>query len=64
MTQARPVLVVEDDPKIAQLLLDYLRSAGFAASAIADGRLALGQIERPAPSVGAGASCALRCRRR
>lgn len=51
MTQARPVLVVEDDPKIAQLLLDYLRSAGFEASAIADGRLAVGQIERSPPSV-------------
>ena len=51
MTEPRQVLVVEDDAKIAQLLLDYLRSAGFAASAIADGQLALAQIERTPPSV-------------
>lgn len=51
MTEARHVLVVEDDAKIAQLLLDYLHSAGFAASAIADGLLALAQIERAPPAV-------------
>ena len=51
MTEPKHVLVVEDDPKIAQLLLDYLRSEGFAASAIADGQLALAQIQRSPPSV-------------
>jgi two-component system response regulator BaeR len=47
----RRVLVVEDDAKIAQLLLDYLRSEGFEASAVADGQLALRQIEDAPPSV-------------
>lgn len=51
MTEPRHVLVVEDDAKIAQLLLDYLRSDGFAASAVADGNLALAQIERTPPAV-------------
>ena len=39
------VLVVEDDRKIAQLLLDYLGADGFVASAVHDGREALRQIE-------------------
>lgn len=51
MTEPKHVLVVEDDPKIAQLLLDYLRSEGFAASSIADGQLALAQIQRSPPAV-------------
>jgi two-component system response regulator BaeR len=46
----RRVLVVEDDAKIAQLLLDYLRSEGFEAEAIADGREALRRIEESVPS--------------
>ena len=51
MTEARHVLVVEDDAKIAQLLLDYLRNDGYSANAIADGKLALAQIERTPPAV-------------
>jgi two-component system response regulator BaeR len=47
----RRVLVVEDDAKIAQLLLDYLRSEGFEASSVADGQVALRQIEAAPPSV-------------
>lgn len=35
------VLVVEDDPKIARLLLDYLLAQGWSAQAAADGHLAL-----------------------
>jgi two-component system, OmpR family, response regulator BaeR len=46
----RTVLVVEDDSKISQLLLDYLRDAGFAATAIADGRLALAHIKANPPA--------------
>ncbi len=49
-TQQR-VLVVEDDAKIAQLLLDYLRSDGFDAEAVADGQLALRRIEQSPPAV-------------
>ena len=51
MSEAKQVLVVEDDAKIAQLLLDYLRSDGFAASTIADGSVALARIEKAPPSV-------------
>ena len=38
---ARPVLVVEDEPKLAALLCDYLRAHGFAPHAVADGPTAL-----------------------
>jgi two-component system response regulator BaeR len=51
MTAARRVLVVEDDTKIAQLLLDYLRNDGYDASAVADGQHALTQIEQALPAV-------------
>ncbi len=51
MTTTRRALVVEDDAKIAQLLLDYLHAEGFSASAVANGRLALTEIEREVPSV-------------
>lgn len=48
---ARHVLVVEDDPKIAQLLLDYLVAEGMRARAIADGLSAVEDIERDRPSL-------------
>ena len=44
-TAAAPVLVVEDDPKIAQLLLDYLRAEGLPAQAVADGAEAVRQVD-------------------
>jgi two-component system, OmpR family, response regulator BaeR len=47
----RRILVVEDDPKIAQLLIDYLRNDGFDASAVSDGRVALAQIEHDVPAL-------------
>jgi two-component system response regulator BaeR len=53
MTAAGPrrVLVVEDDPKIAQLLVDYLGRDGFDTLAIADGQAALSHIERSIPAL-------------
>jgi two-component system, OmpR family, response regulator BaeR len=51
MTHPRRVLVVEDDAKIAQLLLDYLHNEGWEASAVADGKLALSQIESAPPAL-------------
>jgi two-component system response regulator BaeR len=51
MTPARRVLVAEDDPRIALLLLDYLHSEGFEAESIADGELALAAIKRATPDV-------------
>jgi two-component system response regulator BaeR len=43
------ILVVEDDPKIASLLVDYLRHDGFDASSLADGVQALQAIEQDTP---------------
>lgn len=42
------VLVVEDEPTIADILCDYLQQAGFAATRLGDGRQALDAI-RSAP---------------
>lgn len=44
------VLVIEDDPKIARVVVDYLRAAGFAASSMSDGARALAAIRVQAPS--------------
>jgi two-component system response regulator BaeR len=48
---ARPrrVLVVEDDAKIASLLVDYLRSGGFAAESVGDGLAAVERVRAAAP---------------
>lgn len=51
MTSERRVLVVEDDPRIALLLLDYLRSEGFDARTLADGHLALAEVRHAPPSL-------------
>jgi two-component system, OmpR family, response regulator BaeR len=51
MTTTRHVLVVEDDAKIAQLLLDYLQQEGFAASVVANGQVALQQIKAAPPAL-------------
>lgn len=34
----RRILIVEDEPQLADLLADYLRASGFAPSQLADGR--------------------------
>jgi two-component system response regulator BaeR len=41
MNGPRNVLVVEDEPKLAALLCDYLRANGFAPRVAADGPAAL-----------------------
>jgi two-component system, OmpR family, response regulator BaeR len=46
----RTVLVVEDDDKIAALLLDYLAAHGFAAERLADGLQVVPRVQREAPS--------------
>lgn len=51
MSTARQALVVEDDAKIAQLLLDYLRDEGFEARAIGDGQQAVAAIESAPPAI-------------
>ena len=51
MSAMRRVLVVEDDPRIALLLIDYLHSEGFEAASIADGERALSEIRRATPDL-------------
>jgi two-component system response regulator BaeR len=51
MTSSRRILVVEDDARIAQLLLDYLRNDGHQAQALADGQQALSEIRRSPPDL-------------
>ena len=45
------VLVVDDEPKLRQVLQEFLELHGFAASAVASGEDALAQLDRLAPSV-------------
>jgi two-component system alkaline phosphatase synthesis response regulator PhoP len=45
------VLVVEDDPDIAQLVVHYLGKAGFSAETMANGREALAAIAARAPDL-------------
>ena len=45
------VLVVEDDPKIAQVLVDYLHAGGLAARQVADGVLAVQTTRQHPPGV-------------
>ena len=47
----RSVLVVEDEPKIADVVCSYLRRAGFGAAAVASGSAALAAFERDPPSL-------------
>ena len=46
---ASRVLVVEDDRKISDLLMNYLRMDGYEATAVYDGREAVQQISQRAP---------------
>ncbi len=43
------ILIVEDEPKLAAVLADYLRAAGFEPLIAADGRLALQRHAQEAP---------------
>ncbi|WP_374585112.1 response regulator [Ideonella dechloratans] len=45
------VLIVEDEPKLAALLQDYLRAAGFNTEIVADGRLVLDAIRQRPPAL-------------
>ena len=44
------ILIVEDEPKLAELLRDYLRADGFAATALDDGAQAAEWIRAHAPA--------------
>ena len=45
------VLVVEDETELAQILVDYLKRDGFAASTQADGLLAMKELQRTLPDL-------------
>lgn len=49
MTQQPSVLIIEDEPKIAQILVDFLAMDGFSASVINDGALAVDAIRTQQP---------------
>jgi two-component system, OmpR family, response regulator BaeR len=51
MNDPRTVLVVEDEAKLAALLSDYLRAAGFEPLVAADGRTALTLFASASPCV-------------
>ena len=46
----RSVLVVEDDPKIARLLVDYLLAEGLQVQSVADGLQALQAVRHAVPA--------------
>jgi len=47
--KAGRVLIVEDEPKLAALLRDYLQAAGFATEIVGDGEAAVASVRRAAP---------------
>lgn len=50
MTDApQRILVVEDEPDIAAVVIDYLRHSGFEAEHVADGATALQRLSSPTP---------------
>jgi len=51
VTAMTHVLIVEDEPKLAKLLDDYLRAAGFATRCVSDGRDVMAAVERQKPDI-------------
>lgn len=45
------ILIVEDETDLAQILVDYLKRDGFAASTIADGLAAMEELRRAPPDL-------------
>lgn len=50
MTERRMVFVVEDDRKIATVMEDYLRRAGYEARLFSDGRAVVNAVRQTPPS--------------
>jgi two-component system response regulator BaeR len=48
---AKPVLIVEDEPQLANLLADYLRQSGFEAFCLGDGAAAVDEIRTRGPAL-------------
>lgn len=51
MSRRPEILIVEDEPKLAALLQDYLQSAGFATRIIADGREVVVSVRASPPAL-------------
>lgn len=51
MATPNRILIVEDEPKIAALLAEYLKDAGYVPSIVADGNLVLGTIDTDRPDL-------------
>lgn len=51
MTPAQEVLIVEDEPKLAALLQDYLHAAGFSTRVIEDGREVVRAVRAAPPAL-------------
>lgn len=49
--QAARILVVEDEPKLASLLADYLHAAGYATEILADGREVVPTVKTNPPAL-------------
>jgi two-component system, OmpR family, response regulator BaeR len=49
--QGGRILIAEDEPKLASLLVDYLGAAGFAATWIADGREVVSAVRTRPPEL-------------
>ena len=50
-TEARPILVVDDDPKIVRLVRTYMEREGHRVTEAADGDLAIASMERQPPAL-------------
>lgn len=51
MEQEHRILIVEDEPKLAALLTDYLRAAGFGTQVLADGREVAAVVKQDQPAL-------------
>src|SRR5690625_4304584 len=51
MEQEHRSLVVEDEPKLAALLTDYLRAAGFGTQVLTDGREVAAVVRQDQPAL-------------
>ncbi|MGE8355391.1 MAG: response regulator, partial [Microvirgula sp.] len=50
-SDALTVMVVEDEPKLGQLLVDYLRVAGYQTEWIADGEAVIPRVREAEPAL-------------
>ena len=48
---AAPILIVEDEPKLAEILREYLDRAGYATHVLADGREVAAWVREQRPAL-------------